>query len=364
MEPPCREIVLAALLSLAALDVRAQVEERPVPAHSLHLRQAEIHDPRGFEESMRAATLLIPADWSFEGEISWNPHSGCMRGPLWNWSARSPDGRAKLFRTQGVSTSTSNSALHRPAPLAPVGGAPSARELLGFTVAHTMPWVRIAAIEQDPAIAREIADNGFTLPDGMGGVTELRMDHVVATLEDEVDGEPLRALVLLVSSHFRVASVMPGAGTLEQTGAATELLVGFSAPARDYDEHLRTFLLALSSTRIDPRYEARLARLGKDKLDKARRDGQALHAATMAGIAAIGKAGTAAWEARDAAAEKRTEEFVDLIREEATVQTSQGPAKVPQKPGQVWWELPDGTLKDFPEGFDPNTVGITASRVG
>jgi len=66
-------------------------------AHYYRMKKVAIVDERGFERPMQALTLLIPADWQFQGSVQYNSNTACHPDIVHlAFRATSPDGRLAL----------------------------------------------------------------------------------------------------------------------------------------------------------------------------------------------------------------------------------------------------------------------------
>ena len=75
--------------------VQAAALKGPLPKGAVRVKRVKIMDEHGFEKPMVATTLMIPADWSYEGGIVWGGQ-GAPCGVNYNvtFEAKSPDGKS------------------------------------------------------------------------------------------------------------------------------------------------------------------------------------------------------------------------------------------------------------------------------
>jgi len=77
--------------------VAAAQPSKPPSPNYYRMKKVAIVDERGFERPMQAMSLLIPADWQFQGSVQYNTNTACHADMVQlAFRATSPDGRFAL----------------------------------------------------------------------------------------------------------------------------------------------------------------------------------------------------------------------------------------------------------------------------
>ena len=102
-QPPAPDAPLAPSgpppVSQPAIAKVQPAESAPPAGHVNYylMRKVAIVDQHGFEQPMQALTLLVPADWQFQGSVQYNANTACHPDIVHlSFRATSPDGRFAL----------------------------------------------------------------------------------------------------------------------------------------------------------------------------------------------------------------------------------------------------------------------------
>lgn len=176
-------------------------------AQTLHVQRVDILDRHGFDQTVPAASILVPVGWQDNGGIAWGIQDNCNHyGYNFSWFAAEPSGAAgvavlPIVRWVGQQQD------YNACPILEVN---SARQLLGLLAAEFVPGSRVLDYRPRPDLLKEAGlqnsrhDNGY-------GVVEQSVDAgevLIAFIDD--NGHEMRgvlsAAVIGWRSTFRGAS--------------------------------------------------------------------------------------------------------------------------------------------------------------
>jgi hypothetical protein len=250
-----RKVVVGVLLVTAIADPLTGSA-----ANVLHLRQVPIMDPSGFEQPKIAATMLVPANWRFQGGFRW-AYSSCL---------------TDLVSGRALAVSPDDSAGFEMFPLLSFAWAdnPGAREIMGksaeimtncriapplnargVVLEYIIPQFRAGAalVTADPApeAARGLFDKSMALSGPMiqmqGG--QLQTDAVRARIAYPYKGQDVEEWITASISQYALMSPMG-----VQYGYTTDGLFGFRAPRSQLSGYEALFATMLGSYRPNPQW--------------------------------------------------------------------------------------------------------------
>lgn len=315
------------------------------PSHQpiLHVRQARIMDRQGFGRELPAMHLLLPADWTDQGQVVWQPHNQCQaEARQFQWQARSPDGSEQFEFLPGIGWSYSsfpqNGINCRAARIN------SAREFLEAVAQQRRPGARILGFESHDHLLgdlnRQMQQNTSLQVPGLhsrvwmeGGVLEIGFHE-----NGREYNEQLIAFVVL--HHMD----MGGGFRAENGFAPAPMAMAYRYPAgRPNPLHIE---LIASSMRIGEEWnrqmmdhQAKMSGIVIDGMNER-------HQINMDTIAHIGNLSRASYNSRIGAMDRGSEQFSQTIR---GVQTWTNPSssgqsfELPQDYSNAW-QLDDGTF--------------------
>lgn len=321
-----------------------------LPDGVLHVKPVEIIDKHGFEKPVRAASLLIPADWKFEGMVHW-VINGCRQGTHIVYDAISPDGQTNLSLLPSTNVHWSQLGPSSNCTFLRVN---KAEDLLQPVIDEVMQNATIVKTERSPELT---AMNQQSVFQDVG--FRSWMDHIVATVDHDRLGKRHRAAVLLYTNHTQMQ--MPMLNGPSESSFASALPIIFSAPKEQFNDYNVAQNLILQSYRLDPEWNARMNKHRKVMADDNRRTSAniaQINRNTNAEIAAI-RAGT---QANIAASNDRNHRrTLEMLTETQTVQGSNGPVRMPA--GTVWETSGGSMFVSQNPSFNPSSIGIAARKL-
>jgi len=247
----------------------------------LRLKRVEIVDRHGFEKPMPAMSMLVPTDWSFDGQIRY-AHKVGDPSDLVRLSFRtaSPDGRLAIEMFPGWSWAWSDDPMMRQAMqnqaamTAQMGGARtelgppmSARDFLTrVAVPRLRPGAKVLGVEPIPDVDAALqgqVKQAQAMAASAGVQMRLRADHARVRLELPAGKGPgeewLTAVVFTRATPMPTMS--PGTGQMGQSAiyqCTADQLFAMRAAAGQLPAHQKVFRTVLSTVRLDPTWQARV----------------------------------------------------------------------------------------------------------
>ena len=316
-----------------------------------HVRAVEIIDKQGFNQPIRAASALIPADWSFDGNVHWIGN-GCLKGTHIVFDAISPDGLSNISQLPMLNIAWTQIGSHNNCLSL---RADRAEAMVQPIVDQSMQNAKIVQMERS---AQRTAQNKQLYFKGSGG-HQAWSDHIIATVDHDRGGKRNRAVVSLDTRHTQTFLPMYDGPTEMLIAAALPRI--FSAPLEQFENYELELGLIMRTYRIDPQWQARMNKHGKtiadDNLDSQRKIGEINRRAS----AEIAKINAGAYAASSASNDKNHRRMLEMLTETQTVQGSTGPVNVPA--GTVW-QTNDGSMYvSQNSAFNPNDLGVTAKKL-
>jgi hypothetical protein len=360
----------------------AAVDAAPEPARYLRLKRVQVIDKHGFEKPMPALSVLVPSDWTFDGEVRFAQQPGGSPADMVKivFRAASPDGRTgvELFPEYSwtwADDPTMRQAIQNSnAMSAQLGGARtelmaplSAREFLTrIAVPKLRPGARVVATEPIPEVEGPLKQQlqqaqGQAAQAGMQ--LRIKADHARARLQSTAGGQATEEWLtaIVYSSATPAPSMNPMTGQMAQTWTyqcAARSLYGLRAPAGSLDANEKLYRAVLSTVRIDPDWQRRVSQVQlniqatqlKGARDRSRIASQASED--------MRKTIREGYESRQRSHDRTSAEFSDALR---GVQNYRNPAtgemvQLDNQYGHAWASgNGEYVLSDSP-GFNPNSV--------
>jgi len=339
-------------------------------------------DKHGFEKPMPALSLLIPTDWSFEGDVHFAQRPGGSPADLVKitFRAASPDGRTAIELFPGYSWAWADDPMMRQAiqnsnaMSAQLGGgrtelmAPlAAREFLTrIAVPKLQPGARVLGTEPIPDVdgpLKQQVQQAQAQAAQAGMQLRIKADHARAHLQSNAGGQPAEEWITAVvyTRATPAPSMNAMTGQMGQTWTyqcSAENLFGLRAPAGSLNANEKLYQAVLSTVRIDPTWQARVSQvqLNMQAADlKGARDRSRIIAQSAEDTRKTLREG---YEARQRSHDRTSAEFSDALR---GVQNYRNPTtgEVVQLDNQYGhaWASGNGeyVLSDSP-GFNPNAT--------
>ncbi len=245
----------------------------------LRLRRVEIIDQHGFERPMPAMSLLVPKDWSFDGEVRFAQKVG---DPLdlvkLAFRSASPDGRVAIEMFPGwswlwVDDPMMRQAMQNQNAMATrLGGArtemmppmPASDFLVRVAVPRLRPGAKILGIEPVPELdeaAQAQVKQAQAMATKAGLQTRVRADVARAhvALASGKGEEWITAMINVRSTPM--PSMNPATGQMGQPAmhqSTADQLFALRAPPGELPAKEKLFRAVLSTIRIDPTWQARV----------------------------------------------------------------------------------------------------------
>jgi len=251
----------------------------------LRLKRVEIVDRHGFEKPMRAMSMLVPVDWSFDGQVKYGNVGGGDPADLVRLAFRtaSPDGRLAIEMFPGWSWTWADDPMMRQAMqnqsamTARMGGARmdvgppmSARDfLIRVAVPRLRPGAKVLGVEPipdvDPGLQEEVKQAQATAA-GAGVQMRLRADDARARIQLPAGKQPGEEWLTAVV--FTRATAMPSinraTGQMGQAAmyqCTADSLFGMRAPPGELPANQKLFRTVLSTIRLDPTWQGRVSQV-------------------------------------------------------------------------------------------------------
>ena len=250
------------------------------PTGYLRLKRVQIIDRQGFEKPIPALSVLVPSDWSFDGQVQYAQHLVAAADIVkLTFRATSPDGRTgvELFPDQNwgwADDPMMRQAIQNQNAMAARMNGPqtllmaplSAREFLTRVVIPKLrPGARVSGIEPIPdadAPIQQPIRQAQAQAARAGVPLRLKADHARARIHTSSGGHPSEEWMTAVI--FTQATSLPSANPMASQSStyqcAARYLFGLRAPESGLDANDTLYKTVLASVRIDPDWQARVSR--------------------------------------------------------------------------------------------------------
>lgn len=277
-----KSIIALSLLAVGALPALAQrPSPQPASGNYYRMKKVRIVDERGFERPLTALTLLIPADWQFQGNAQYAAAPGCHANLVrLVFRAASPDGRLAIDMLPGNTwqwADDPNSVQMLQAnnrQLAQFGARGcdivpplTAEDFLRRSVIPSQRRdARVAGIEPIPDVAQQVAEHAHQIEQAaaiQGLPIRIRANVARARLAYSVNSQPAEEWLtaMTFSSALPAPTFNMYTGRMGQTLFYTcggDHLFGLRAPQGQLDAQEKFFRMILSTIRVDPQWQARV----------------------------------------------------------------------------------------------------------
>ena len=250
----------------------------------LRLKRVEIVDRHGFEKPMPAMSLLVPTDWSFDGEVRLAQRVGNPEDLVrLAFRTSSPDGRLAIEMFPGWGWTWADDPMMRQAiqsqnaMSAQLGGARSevappmsARDFLTrVAVPRLRPGARVLGTEPIPDLDQALQaqiKQAQAMAAQAGVQMRLRADQARARIQSASGKTPFEEWItaVVITRTTAMPSMNPGTGQMVQTAmyqSTADQLFGLRAPPGELPAHEKLFRTVLSTVRVDPIWQARVSQV-------------------------------------------------------------------------------------------------------
>jgi hypothetical protein len=360
----------------------ASVHAAPAPAPYLRLKKVQVVDKHGFEKPMPALSVLVPIDWSFDGEVRFAQQPGGSPADMVKitFRAASPDGRTGVELFPGYSWAWADDPTMRQAiqssnaMSAQLGGARtelmaplSARDfLIRIAVPKLRPGARVLGTEPIPDVEeplREEVKQAQAQALQAGLQLRIKADHARAHLQDHAGGQPTEEWITAVvyTRAMPAPSMNPMTGQMGQTWTyqcAAQFLYGLWAPPGNLNANEKLYRAVLSTVRIDPDWQGRVSQVQANIQAaqlKGARDRSRIISQSSEDMRKTIREG---YESRQRSHDRTSAEFSDALR---GVQNYRNPTtgevvQLDNQHGHAWASgNGEYVLSDSP-GFNPNAT--------
>jgi hypothetical protein len=250
----------------------------------LRLKRVEIIDRHGFEKPMPAMSMLIPTDWTFDGEVRFAQRVGNPEDLVrLVFRTASRDGRLSIEMFPGWSWAWADDPMMRQAMQnqnamsAQLGGARtelgppmSAHDFVTrVAVPRLRPGAKVLGVEPIPELEQPLqaqVKQAQAMAAQSGVQMRLKADHARARIQlppGKVAAEEWLTAVV-VTRATAVPSMNASTGQMVQSTmyqSSADQLFALRAPPGELTSHERMFRTVLSTVRVDPAWQARVSQV-------------------------------------------------------------------------------------------------------
>jgi len=370
-------LLVASLLAIPAAAQGAEAGQ----AGYFRMKLVKVVDRHGFEKPLTAATLLVPTDWTFQGEVKYDPKNGCVATLAEvSFRAASPDGRTAVELFPAAAWTWSDDPATRQfmeqdrqmrarygTRGCPIGAPLSAKDYLTRYVAgRARPGARVTGGDVDAEAAKAVAQMARQVEEqaSRAGVpTRMRADTARVRLEYQRQGQPeeewLTGVVFARATPaptFNPVSGQMGQALSYVCGA--EFLFGASAPQGRLAGNEKLFRAIIGSVRVDPGWLARVQQV-QGNIQAAEIKGAADRSKIIAKSAEdTSRIINETYQRRQEAQDRSSREWSQVMR---GVQTFRDPGtgetvELSNRYENAWANGKNEYLLSDSPSFDPNTV--------
>ena len=360
-----------------------------IHANYYRMKKVAIIDEHGFERPMQAMSLLIPADWQFQGSVQYNPNTACHADMVrLTFRATSPDGRFAIemfpdhhWQWSGdpqmvrmLQASNQQMAQYGRKSCDLMAPMDAAEYLRRFVVPGVRRDARVVGVEPMTEMAQQLqqqARKDENIAALQGIRAQVRTDVSRVRLAYNSGGQAVEEWLTAET----VAAGMAGPSFNMRTGRMGQavyydcggyLVTGLRAPQGQLQPMEKFFLMVLSTIRLDPTWESRVAGvMAQMNADDSRAAMQRSAIATQYGrdTSRIINQG---YQSRGKMEDSAFHQWDQAIR---GVQTFRNPntgetVELSNEYGHAWAGAGNQYILSEAEGFNPNvTVGGNWTRM-
>ncbi|MFO1426533.1 MAG: hypothetical protein U1F11_06090 [Steroidobacteraceae bacterium] len=325
---------------------------RGLPRNAIHLMPAVIVDATGFERPVAASTIFIPYGWRTQGGVYWGIEALCTNGYVFNWGAASPDGRIAVALLPQDKWETNNYGAPPSTPGCRNAPITSVRQYLEFVVQRLRPGAQILGFRQREDVLRELGPINNNTPTAIGFMRIwAEAGQMMFGYNDR--GVDMRGTVT-AAVIFNMSRSNAGMGNMDAISAYALPAWAAFAPNGWYNEGF--FEGLRRSIRPDQWWQQRInghnAAIGKVALEESAKRSQILTQSNEE----IARIRQSAWNASQESADRRAQQFGELMRGVQTFDDANAPGGQVQLSANYSsaWRLNDGSYVLTNEaGFDP-----------
>ena len=347
----------------------------------LRLKRAEVVDQHGFEKPLPAMSVLIPVDWTFQGEVKLAQRIGDPADLVkLVFRTTSPDGRLAIELLPSWNWSWVDDPMMRQAiqnqsaMAAQLGRAPTqmmppmtARDFLSkVAVPKLRPGAKLLGIEPipdlDPALQSQVKQ-AQALASQAGLQTRLRADEARARIQLPAGKTPAEEWItaVVITHATAMPTLTPGSGQMRQSAtyqSSAESIYALRAPPGELPTHEKLFRTVISTVRVDPAWQARVTQVQASMSASNVQSAQDRSKIIAQSAEAQRRSIQGAYEAHQKAEDKSAERFSDAMR---GLQTYRNPVtgedvKLSNQYGHAWASGNGEYVMSDTPGFKPGDV--------
>jgi len=347
----------------------------------LRLKRAEVVDQHGFEKPLPAMSVLIPVDWTFQGEVKLAQRIGDPADLVkLVFRTTSPDGRLAIELLPSWNWSWVDDPMMRQAiqnqsaMAAQLGRAPTqmmppmtARDFLSkVAVPKLRPGAKLLGIEPipdlDPALQSQVKQ-AQALASQAGLQTRLRADEARARIQLAAGKAPAEEWItaVVITHATAMPTLTPGSGQMRQSAtyqSSAESIYALRAPPGELPTHEKLFRTVISTVRVNPAWQARVTQVQASMSASNVQSAQDRSKIIAQSAEAQRRSIQGAYEAHQKAEDKSAERFSDAMR---GLQTYRNPVtgedvKLSNQYGHAWASGNGEYVMSDTPGFKPGDV--------
>jgi len=253
-----------------------------VHANYYRMKKVAIVDEHGFERPMPAMSLLIPADWQFQGSVQYNQNTACHPDMIHlTFRATSPDGRSAIemfpdhhWQWSGdpqmvrmLQVSSQQMAQYGRKSCDLMAPMDATEYLKRFVVPGVRRGARVVGVEPMTEMAQQLqqqARKDENVAAVQGIRAQVRADVARVRLEYSADGQAVEewltaetVIAGMAGPSFNMRTGRMGQAMYYDCGGY--LVTAMRAPQGQLQPMEKFFLMMLSTIRLDPAWESRVA---------------------------------------------------------------------------------------------------------
>ncbi len=233
--------------------------DQAASGESLRLKPVQVVDQSAPFGAMTAYTTLLPLDWKTEGGVTWNPASGCHKGPQLVWGAGSNDDRYGFALLPTISWGATN---YGPSSVGCIKEDLTDAEMALRAYLRYLPALQaeIVKVERPPEIQALVQQLGAMVSGQTVPGLQAWADGVVATGRAVLEGRPSDVAFIVVTSHFEGATPdgYGQGGMLISRNGNMAFLLAVSTPPGELENGHPALGVVMGNLRENPQWRQRV----------------------------------------------------------------------------------------------------------
>ncbi|MEO1016491.1 MAG: hypothetical protein AAFY56_02180 [Pseudomonadota bacterium] len=320
-----------------------QINEAPIDQASddtLRLKPIEIIDNTGPFGPTPAFSTFVPADWTTEGGVVWNPPSGCHRGGRLIWGASSPDKRYGIAFLPPLSWSANNYGGSQLGCLAmDITDAETAMRTYVDRFAQTQ--IEILSVERPPEVEQLVQQLANAAPPPATPNARQWQDGVMLRVRAVIEGVETETAFVVLTNHYEVATADGwGQGGMNVArGGNMEWLLALTTPPGELEAGHPAFPIILNNLRANPVWTQQIAQWWASQNKPA----PATVASSPTDTSSVSDMMFESWKRRQGMSDDGQAKSVENIWETTRYNSANGPVALSQNYKNAW-QLNNGSF--------------------